>query len=139
MRTYGSKISLRLLVSLLAGLVFVGVFFLNIRFTERVAAQPSQCSTSSDTTDGYTITLCITSPTSGAVLSGTVPVAITYTISHPGVPVPGVQKIVYELNSYYILTAYQSPFSFSFPTAKFMDVGNVPLSAELYTNDDFVT
>jgi hypothetical protein len=122
--------TLKILILSLFLLVLACLLMLTIQLPERAAAA-SACSTSSPT-GAYTITLCLTNPTDGSTLSG--PVLVSSTVSITG-QTPGVQKIIYSLNSQYLLTDFVSPFSFTFPTIKFADGSNLPFSAQLYTND----
>ncbi len=125
--------TLKLLILALFLLVPACLLMLTIQLPERAAAA-SACSTSSPSSGAYTVKLCLTSPTDGSTLSG--PVLVSSTVSITG-QTPGVEKIIYTLNSQYLLTAFASPFSFTFPTSKFADGSNFPFSAQLYANDGF--
>ncbi len=121
-------------LKLLSGALLLGVLafliLLTLRGPERATAA-FPCSTTSPT-GTYTITLCLKSPLDGSTLSDLVSVSSTVTVNGP---TPGIQKLIFRLNNQYLLTDFASPYSFTLPTKKFMDVANVPLSAQVFTND----
>jgi hypothetical protein len=83
----------------------------------QVVNAASNCSTSGPTSGAYTITVCLTSPT-GSTLAGNVPV--TATISETGTK-PMIQHMIFNLKGAYLLTDYQSPYTFTLQTARFVD------------------
>ncbi len=79
-------------------------------------------------TSSYSITLCITVPST--TVTGVQPVTSSFTIVGNK---PGIQKLVYTLGGTFFLTDFAPPRSFSFPSDKFKD-GNYTLTASLYLN-----
>jgi hypothetical protein len=96
-----------------------------------VVSAASNCTTSGPSS-AYAVTVCITSPT-GISQSGNV--AVTATASVTGTN-PGIQRMVYSLNGAYLLTDYQSPYTFTLPTARFVD-GSYSISATTLMRDGF--
>jgi hypothetical protein len=95
------------------------------------AAAAPGCTTS--TTAGYEVIVCITAPSDGASLSGNV--TVTATVSVTGTN-PGVRRMVFGLGGQYLLTDYQSPYTFVLPTAKFVD-GQPALTVYAIMRDGF--
>jgi len=98
-------------------------------------AQGTICATSSPASAAYSATVCFTTPADGSLLAGEA--AVTATVSVAGTS-PGVQRMVFNLNGGYILTDYQTPYTFSLPTTKWMD-GSYVLSVSALMRDGFVT
>ncbi len=100
------------------------------------ASAASGCSTSSPSSSAYTVTVCITSPLDDATVSGAT--AVTTTVSVTG-PTPGLARLVYTLNSQYLLTYFAgAPFRFTLPTTYFVDA-NYPLSVQAIMGDGFTS
>lgn len=93
------------------------------------------CTTSSPTSAAYTVTLCLTSPLDGTILTGDS--AVTVTITFTGTS-PGVQQLNYTLDGQYLLTAYAAPYSFTLPSARFVD-GTHSLQLQAVMRDLFTT
>ena len=100
-----------------------------------VQAQAAGCKSGSPSSGAYTATLCITSPTNGSTLSGDV--TVTATVSVTGTN-PGVQRMVFYLNGAYLLTDYQSTYTFILPTRNWVD-GSYTLAASALMRDAFTT
>jgi hypothetical protein len=83
----------------------------------------------------YTVTVCITSPADGATISGVRNVTATVTTTGTS---PGVAKLIFYLGGEYLLTDFQTPFSFDLPTTKWVD-GNRLLEVEALMKDDFTS
>ena len=100
-----------------------------------VQADPVGCSTSVNTTDNYSLTICFTSPLDGDVLNKDNPVTVT--VSYVGAH-PNLSRIDFFLNGNYLLEAISPPYTFTLPTTFFVD-GNYSLSAEvkMSTSRDF--
>jgi hypothetical protein len=94
----------------------------------------SPCASSTPSSGAYTVTLCFTTPSSGSTVSG--PVTVTATVSVTGSN-PGVQRLIFYINSAYLLTDFLTPFSFVLPTVKWQDgvytLGVVALMKDGYT------
>ena len=97
-----------------------------------VLAQGTGCSSSSH--GGYTVTLCFTNPSDGSTVVGDTPVAATVSVSGTS---PGIQRVIFYLDGSYLLTDYESPYTFVLPTTKWID-GNHTLSVETLLRDGFV-
>jgi chitodextrinase len=95
----------------------------------------TNCTTSSSGSKAYTITLCYSDIADGSPLTGDVP--ITAAISSTGTA-PGVQRIVFYLDGSYLLTDYQSPYTFTLPTTKWADGSHV-ISVEALMRDNFTS
>ena len=96
-----------------------------------VRAQGGGCSTSSPPSGAYTVTVCITAPAGGAVLTGDASVTATVNVTGTN---PGVQKVLFYLGGQYLLTDYTSAYTFTIPTTKFID-GSRLLEAEAVMRD----
>ena len=96
-----------------------------------VFAAGTECQSSSPESGAYTVTVCITNPVDGAVVSGNT--SVTATVSVIGTN-PGIQKVEFYLGGEYLLTDYSSPYIFAIPTTKFVD-GTRLLEAEALMRD----
>ncbi len=95
----------------------------------------SKCAASSPSSNKYQITLCFTAPGDGSALSGDAAVTTALTASSGS---PGTERVVFYLNGIYLLTDFQSPYTFTLPTENWMD-GNYNLSVESLQRDGFVS
>ncbi len=94
----------------------------------------SKCTVSSPASHAYTVTVCFSDPANNGVLSGNATVTAALTASGNST---GVQRFVFYLNNTYLLTDFQSPYTFTFPTTDWAD-GMYVLSAEALMRDGFV-
>jgi Bacterial Ig domain/Calcineurin-like phosphoesterase len=119
--------------------VFIAlIVFMSMALTPQrvpVFAAGTECATSSPPSNQYTVTVCITVPADGAVLTGAT--TVTGTVSVGGVN-PGIQKMLFYLNGEYLLTDYVSAYTFTLPTDKYQD-GNRLLEVEAYLRDGFTS
>ncbi len=128
------------LVILLA-LVTIGVGVAT--FVPRTAVVAAgACSTSGLTSGAYTITICITSPASGATLTApaTVNASTTLTVSpsYTGT-VPFIQRVIYTLDNNYLLSSFSSPpWAFTLPIGFFAN-GSHTLAAQVALSDGFTS
>ena len=104
---------------------------------QRVQAT-SHCTTTIAPSTLYTVTACITVPTSGATLvgKGTVTATFTYTGTPPSSP---VQRAVFYLGGADLLTDFSSPYSFTLDSNRFADVIDANLEVEAVMRDGFTT
>lgn len=119
-------------------LVEVGLaafLFLNAPKSIPGAATISTCISSGPGTGIYTVSLCFTSPSQGSTLTGGTNVTASATVSGTN---PGVDRLVFYLNGNYLLTDFQSPYSFSLPTTSWVD-GAYTLAVEAHMRDGFTT
>jgi len=100
-----------------------------------VLAQGAGCSTSGPAWESYTVTVCIAIPTDSVVVTGEVSIAATVRVTGKN---PGIQKLLFTLNGQYLLTDYESPFTFIIPTTKFVD-GNRNLEVRARMRDGFTS
>jgi chitodextrinase len=75
------------------------------------------CARSGPQGGGFKVTVCITAPAEGAVLSGDSPVTATATTSDGR----KVHSLRFFLDGKYVLTDFQGPFEFLLPTAQWVD------------------
>ena len=102
---------------------------------QETQAQSVGCTSGAPGSGAYTVTLCITSPTDGSTLSGDVTTTATITVTGTN---PGVQRMVFYLNGTYLLTDYQSSYTFLLPTTHWVD-GSYTLSVSALMRDAFTT
>ena len=93
------------------------------------------CNTSGPSSAAYSVTLCFSAPSSGSTLTGIATVTATVSVSGTS---PGVQRLLFNLDGGYLLTDFQSSYSFVLPSAKWVD-GSHTLSVKAYMRDGFVT
>jgi hypothetical protein len=105
-----------------------------ISTSAQIVSAASNCATSGPSAGAYSITICITSPI-GNKLSGDI--AVTASTSVTGTN-PGIQRLVFTMNNVYLLTDYQSPYTFTLPTTRFVD-GNYTISASALMRDGFTS
>jgi fibronectin type 3 domain-containing protein len=101
----------------------------------KAAAATPSCQSSAPTGGTYTVTVCLTTPADGSTVSGDTTVTATLDQTSGG---PGARRAVFYLDGSYLLTDYQSPYSFTIPTAKFVD-GAHTLSVETLMRDGFTS
>ena len=95
------------------------------------AAASSPCVTYAPSGASYSVLVCITSPGDGSTL--TADRTITATASTTGSST-GIRRMTFYLDGSYLLTDYQAPYSFTLPSAKFVD-GPHTLEAEVWMRD----
>src|SRR5260370_7693 len=104
-------------------------------FQKPVFAAGTECQSSSPESGAYTVTVCITNPLDGAVVSGNTSVTATVNVTGTN---PGVQKLEFYLGGQYVLTDYSAPYTFIIPTTKFVD-GSRLLEVEAVMRDSFTS
>jgi len=112
----------------------LGAAVVTVAPSEATAA--STCQTSGPAGGLYAVNVCIDAPADGAVVTGDTPV--TGSVTTASGSSPGVQRMVFYLGGQYLLTDYQAPYTFTIPTAKFVD-GAKTLEVEALMRDTFVT
>ena len=93
------------------------------------------CVTSSPNSGAYAVTPCITVPVEGATVTGLQTVSTVVTVTGTN---PGIAKLIFYLNGEYLLTDFQTPYSFTLPTADWVD-GGMSLSVEVLMKDTFTS
>ncbi len=119
MRVFKSFFNFTARFSLRTLLILFLLIHLNISsIPSPVFAEGTECHTSGPISGAYIVTVCLTDPLDGAVVSGAT--SATGTVSVTGTN-PGVQKLIFYLGSEYLLTDYAPPYTFVIPTSKFVD------------------
>jgi fibronectin type 3 domain-containing protein len=134
------SIATRRRVRIRAGVVVTLVLALATVLLTAEAAAAGTCQTSGPVGGTYTVNVCLTAPSDGATVGGAT--IVTATVSVTGTS-PGTQRLVFRYTPpgggpTYLLTDYQSPYTFVLPTTKFVD-GSYGLSAEALMRDTFTT
>ena len=119
--------------SLLAQILLIGLVMGLVQFPALAAG--NACHTSGPPSAAYSVTTCITGPADGATISGTSNVTATISTT---VPNPGVAKAIFYLGGEYLLTDYQTPYTYALPTTKWVD-GNRLLEVEVVMKDGFTS
>lgn len=121
--------------SSLAALVLavVPLVGLGLVLSQLAGATPGACATSGPASGAYTVTVCFMSPGSGDVLIGDTTVSAEVTVTGTN---PGIRRLIFYRSAVYTLTDYQSPYSFTLPTARFVD-GSYTLDVEVLMRDGF--
>src|SRR5690349_18387420 len=96
------RLSLALILALLGGLALAPM-----------PVRAAGCTTSGPASGAYTITLCITYPTDGAIVTGVK--SVTATVALSGSP-PGLQWLAFYLDGQNLLIDYASPYTFDLPS-----------------------
>jgi hypothetical protein len=99
-------------------------------------AQAASCASSSPASAAYTVKICFAAPATGSTLSGDVSVSAAIRLT--GTKRANLESVVFYLNGTYLLTTYSSPYTFTLPTAQWVD-GNYTLSVEAQMRDKFTT
>jgi hypothetical protein len=95
----------------------------------------SACNTNKVSTANYQIQLCIDVPEDGTTVMG---VAMVEASAVPSDDAPGIAKLVFYLDTEYLLTDYIAPYSFEIPTDHFVD-GTHNLSVKVEFTDNLVS
>ena len=106
-----------------------------VAFQVPVLASGNNCHTSNHPSATYSVTVCITSPADGATINGVRNVSATVTMNGTN---PGVAKLIFYLGGEYLLTDFQTPFSFDLPTTRWVD-GNRLLEVDALMRDHFTS
>jgi hypothetical protein len=114
--------------SIVQALVFAGLPLLK-------SAANSACSSSSPSSNAYTVTICFTNPGNSATLSGNVTITATGSLTSS---ITGIQRMLFTLNGAYLLTDYSNPYSFTLPTANWVD-GSYTLAVQAMLRDSFMS
>ncbi len=98
-------------------------------------AAAANCATSGPTGGAYTVTVCFTAPAGGATLTGNK--TVTATVSVTGTN-PGTQRLIFTMDGQYLITDFQSTYTFTLPTARYVD-GLHTLQVQALMRDNFTT
>ncbi len=118
------------------------VFIVLIVLVNLVAAFPpattfaaGKCQTSGPASAAYSLTVCITSPADGATVTGSRTINAMVTVTGTD---PGISKLIFYLGGEYLITDYQSAYTFVLVTTKWVD-GSRLLETEVVMKDGFVS
>ncbi len=128
------KTTFRIILSGVLVLAFISAPI--TKLVQPVLAAPANCADSSPVSALYIVEVCITNPASGSTFTtnGT----ITATASVLSGTNPGVQRMIFYLDSTYLLTSFTSPYSFTLPSNRYVD-GTYTLYAQALMRDGFTT
>jgi hypothetical protein len=101
-----------------------------------VQAASAVCVTSGPAGGTYTMKVCFTAPADSVTITGDTTVTVTATLV-TGTN-PGIQRMVFTINNGQLLTDFQTPYTFTLPTAKWAD-GIYTLGAAALLKDGFTT
>lgn len=93
------------------------------------------CATSTPSSGAYSVTVCITAPSTGSGVAGDVQVAASVSVTGTN---PGIPRTIFSINGGKLLTDFLSPFSFVLPTTKWQD-GTYIISVVAYMRDTYTT
>ena len=99
------------------------------------SAAAASCETSGPSTGTYLVTVCLTQPVSGVLVSGDITVTASVTTSGAA---PRVQRLIYSFDGTYLLTEFFPPYTFRLPTRQWAD-GQHTLSASALMSDGFIS
>jgi len=105
------------------------------QFPTPVLAAGTNCVTSNSPSGTYTVTPCISIPADGVTISGDQTVTGIYSTTGAN---PGVAKLIFYLGGQYLLTDYGTPYTFTLPSAKFVD-GSYSLGVAALMKDGFTS
>src|ERR1700730_2633816 len=114
---------------------FLGLFAVLVQ-SSQAAQAAGACQTSGPSSGAYTVTVCITQPTDGSIVSGAVPV--TASISVTGAS-PGLSWPLFSLDGNYFTMGKEpwvTPVQITVPSAKYVD-GLHTLGFKATVNDGF--
>ena len=134
-RVPDSYLRRRLLQLSILVLIVIGLFsYPDLSTSLTIANAATGCASSSPSGGAYTVTLCFTTPTGGS-LTGNVTVTATASVTGNN---PGVQRMVFYLDNAYLLTDYQTAYTFTLPTARWVD-GTHTIAVEALMRDGYTT
>src|SRR5688572_26643997 len=117
-------------------LAFIILFNLSIPTPGHTAlAAGENCVASSPNSGAYAVTPCITVPANGTTVSGLQTVSTVVSVTGTN---PGLAKLIFYLDGEYLLTDVQSPYTYTLPTADWVD-GSKSLSVEVVMKDGFTS
>jgi fibronectin type 3 domain-containing protein len=114
--------------------VLVGIF-LGVVLYAPGRAQAAVCQASGPAGGAYTVNVCFSEPADGSTATG--PVSVTATATVTGTS-PGIRRMVFYVDGQDLLTDYQTPYTFTLPSQKFVD-GLKNISVEAWMRDTFIT
>ncbi|HEY3312200.1 MAG TPA: Ig-like domain-containing protein [Anaerolineales bacterium] len=104
-------------------------------FQTSLVKAASGCATGGPLSGAYTVTVCFSSPADGAVLSGTQTISVSTSTTGAN---PGFARMIFYLGGEYLLMDFQSPYTFSVPTGKWVD-GARTLEVEAFMKDGYTS
>ncbi len=104
-------------------------------FVTPVQAAGTNCISSGPSGGAYTVTPCFTSPAHGVTVNGNRTVSVNATVVGNS---SGISKLIFYINGQYLITDFQSPYTFVLPTTKWVD-GSKVLSVAVTMKDGFIS
>jgi len=101
--------------------------------TSQATGVPGGCTTSTSGTSN--ITVCFSGPSNGSALKGDTAVTATASVSGTST---SIQRVIFYLDGSYLLSDFQSPYTFVLPTPKWAN-GSHTLSAAVQMRDSFTS
>jgi chitodextrinase len=95
----------------------------------------SPCAASSPSSGAYKVTLCLTSPSAGATLTGSSSISISVHVEGKN---PGILYVTYFLDGAYLIVSYQSPFAIVLPSDQWEN-GTHIISVAVSMTDGYTT
>ena len=98
-------------------------------------ARAATCQQSAPANNSYTVNVCFTSPSDGSTATGQTSVSATVSVTGTS---PGVRRMTFYLGGEHLLTDYQSSYTFTLPSDRFVD-GSKTLEVEAWMRDGFIS
>jgi hypothetical protein len=122
-----------------AGVVLTGLAALAalsaVPGTALTASAAATCASSHPASNAYSVTICISAPAAGSVVSGSTPVTSTVSVTGTN---PGIRELVFTLNSANLLWDFQSPYTWALDSTRWVD-GTYSLQVSAIMRDGFIT
>lgn len=101
-----------------------------------------QCVTAGPASGKYNVNLCLSQPAGGNTISGDIPINVSLKVTETSAGTAkghsSVQRVIFYLDGNYLISDFQSPYTFTLPTANWPD-GSHTLSVEVQMHDAFIT
>lgn len=130
-RTYRGRFRAGAVLAGLAALAAVSA----VPGTALTANASATCATSHPSSNAYSVTLCITAPAAGSVVSDSATAAGTISVTGTN---PGIRELVFTLNSSNLLWDFQSPYAWTLDSTRWVD-GTYSLQVSAIMRDGFTT
>jgi hypothetical protein len=121
--------------NLIKGILILIIGLSGADLTASAQAAAMGCASNLALSRTYVMMICFTNPSSGSILTGDVPISVTV---NPAGSAPRVRRMVFSLNSTYLLTDYSSPYSFTLPSNKWPN-GTYTIYASALMSDGYKT
>src|SRR5689334_15508014 len=105
------RLSLALILALLGGVVLAPI-----------RVRGAGCTTSGPASGAYAIMLCFVTPVDGTSVTGVTTVTVSPTVTGAN---PGIRRLIFYLDGQYMLTDYESSYTFDLFSDRFADGSHV--------------